>query len=61
MPLEIRRTLVWQQKTFLEGCKKVAEPTRLVASMMIIKNPWFGRGHVENLRPEIQEHGPCHR
>ena len=26
--------------------------------MIIIKNPWFGRGHVENLRPEIQEYGP---
>ena len=26
--------------------------------MMIIKNPWFGRDHVENLRPEILEHGP---
>jgi len=58
MPLEIRRTLVWQQKTFLEGWKKVDEPTCLVAAIMIIKNPWFGRGHVENLRPEIQEHGP---
>jgi hypothetical protein len=58
MLLEIRRTLAWEQKTFLEGWKKVDEPTRLVAAMMIIKNPWFGRDHVENLRPEILEHGP---
>ena len=55
MLLEIRRTLAWEQKTFLEGWKKVDEPTRLVAAMMIIKNPWFGRDHVENLRPEILE------
>ena len=58
MLLEIRRTLAWEQKTFIEGWKKVDEPTRLVAAMMIIKNPWFGHDHVENLRPEILEHGP---
>ena len=58
MPVEIRRTLLWQQTTYLEGWKEVAEPTLLVAAMAIIRNPWFGRGHVENMRPEIQEHGP---
>ena len=33
-------------------------PTKLVSAMAIVKNHWFGRGWVENLRPEIQEHGP---
>lgn len=58
MPIEVRRNLLWQQTTHLEGWKKVEEPTLLVAAMVIIKNPWFGRGHVENMRPEIMEHGP---
>src|SRR6056297_1374387 len=58
MPVELRRTLLWQQTTHLEGWKPVDTPTLLVAAMAIIRNPWFGRGHVENLRPEIQEHGP---
>ena len=58
MPVELRRTLLWQQTTYLEGWKPVDAPTRLVAAMAVIRNPWFGRGHVENLRPEIQEHGP---
>ena len=58
MPVEVRRSLVWKQTTFIEGWQKVPEPTLLVAAMVIIKNPWFGRGHVENMRPEIQEHGP---
>lgn len=58
MPVEVRRTLLWQQTTYLEGWKKVDEPTLLVAAMVIVKNPWFGHGHVENMRPEIQEHGP---
>ena len=58
MPVELRRTLLWRQTTYLEGWKKVDEPTLLVAALAIIKNPWFGRGHVENMRPEIMEHGP---
>lgn len=59
MPVEIRRSLMWKQTTYLEGWKEVPEPTLLVAAIVIIKNPWFGRGHVENMRPEIQEHGPA--
>ncbi len=33
MSIEIRRTLLWQQITYLEGWKKVEEPTLLVAAM----------------------------
>jgi hypothetical protein len=58
MPVELRRTLLWQQTTYLEGWKPVDAPTRLVAAMAVIRNPWFGRGHVEDLSPEIREHGP---
>lgn len=55
---EIRRTLLNIQTTHVEGGKAVAEPTKLITALAIIKNPWFGRGFVENLRPEIQSHGP---
>lgn len=58
MPSEIRRTLLNIQTTHLEGWKKVETPTKLVSAIAIIKNPWFGRGHVEDLRPEIRETGP---
>ena len=58
MPTEIRRTILNIQTTHLEGWKKVEKPTKLVSAIAIIKNPWFGRGHVENLRPEIRENGP---
>ncbi|MGB1035100.1 MAG: amino acid synthesis family protein [Primorskyibacter sp.] len=30
----------------------------LVAAIAIIRNPWAGRGYVENLRPEIHEVAP---
>ena len=52
---EIRRTLLHVQDTFKEGFKAVENPTKLVAAMASIRNPWFGRGHVENLRPEIYD------
>ena len=58
MTVEIRRTLMHVQTTFEEGGKKIDEPTKLFAAIAIIKNPWFGRGYVENLRPEIRETGP---
>lgn len=58
MPVEIRRTLTLIQTTYKEGWKEVAAPTKLVTAMAIIRNPWFGRGHVEDLSPEVREHGP---
>jgi hypothetical protein len=58
MPVEIRRTLTIVQTTHKEGWKDVATPTKLVAALAIIRNPWFGRGHVEDMSPEIREHGP---
>ncbi|KRS17889.1 amino acid synthesis family protein [Roseovarius indicus] len=55
MPAEIRRTLLQVQTTYKEGWKEVATPTKLVAALAVIRNPWFGRGHVEDLSPEVQE------
>jgi hypothetical protein len=55
---EIRRTLLHIQDTHIEGGRPLDEPTKLIAAMAIIKNPWFGRGFVENLRPEIRAIGP---
>ncbi|MEM9278499.1 MAG: amino acid synthesis family protein [Pseudomonadota bacterium] len=58
MPAEIRRTLLHVQTTHIEEGKSVAEPTKLIAALAIIKNPWHGQGFVEDLRPEIRECGP---
>mgnify|MGYP001462251132 CR=1 FL=1 len=41
-----------------EGGKVIDTPTKLVAALAVIRNPWFGRGYVEDLGPEIREHGP---
>ena len=58
MPAEIRRTIVNIQTTHEEGGKPLDKPTKLVAAMVVIKNPWYGRGFVEDLSPEIRDIGP---
>jgi len=58
MPAEIRRTLVHVQTTRIEGGRPLDKPTKLIAALAIIRNPWFGQGFVENLRPEIRDTGP---
>lgn len=58
MAVKIRRTFLNVQTTFEEGGKIVETPTKLVSALCIIRNPWFGRGFVEDLRPEIREVGP---
>ncbi len=54
----IRRTLTIVQTTMEEGGTPLEEPTRLITALAVIRNPWFGRGFVENLRPEIRSHAP---
>ena len=56
--MELRRTILHRQTTFEEGGKTVPEPTLLVAAMAIIKNPWAGRGWVEDLSPEVKAVAP---
>lgn len=58
MSIEIRRTRLWKQKPFIKVWKSAETPTQVIASMAIIINTWFGRGHFENMSPEIQAHGP---
>ncbi len=58
MPAEIRRTITNIQHTYYEGGKKVETPTLLVAALAVIKNPWYGRGFVENMQEEIRDVAP---
>lgn len=58
MAVEIRRILTMTQITHVEGSREVPDPTRMFAAMAVIRNPWFGRGFVEDLKPEIRDHCP---
>lgn len=58
MPAEIRKTLLHVEDTLIEGGKVAAQPLKLIAAVAVIKNPWAGRGFVEDLRPEIHDCAP---
>ncbi|MBA8841478.1 amino acid synthesis family protein [Ochrobactrum sp. RH2CCR150] len=53
MALEIRKISTFIEETLIEGGKLAARPVNIVVVAAVIRNPWAGRGFVENLRPEI--------
>ena len=53
MELVVRKTLSIVETTHVEGGRKAAQPTKMAAAVAVIRNPWSGRGFVEDLRPEI--------
>ncbi len=58
MPANIRRTITHVQNTHNQGGKSLEVATLLVSAVAIIRNPWYGRGFVEDLKPEIRDLGP---
>ncbi len=40
------------------GAARQPMPLKLIAAMAVVKNPWAGRGFVEDLEPEIHAVGP---
>ena len=58
MDLEIRKFVKSVDRTFIEGNKKAKDPVELVSVAVVITNPWFNRGFVENLKPEILKYAP---
>lgn len=56
--LEIRKVYTAVEETRIEGGKKVENPIKMITTMAVIKNPWAGRGFVEDLKPEIDEYAP---
>lgn len=58
MTPEIRKTLLHVETTLIEGGKAAPRPLKLIAAMAVLRNPWAGRGFVENLKPEIHAAAP---
>ena len=54
----VRKTLLHVETTLVEGGKEAAQPLKLIAAMAVVKNPWAGRGFVEDLRPQIHAVAP---
>jgi Amino acid synthesis len=54
----IHKTLLHVETTLIEGGRVAATPLKLIAAAAVVKNPWAGRGFVENLKPEIHDVAP---
>jgi hypothetical protein len=54
----IRKTLLHVETTLIEGGRQAPTPLTLIAAMAVVKNPWAGRGFVEDLKPEIHAVAP---
>lgn len=58
MPAQIRKTFLTIETTLIEGGRAAPQPLRLIAAAAVIRNPWAGRGFVEDLKPEIRDVAP---
>jgi len=58
MPAEIRKTLLHVETTLIEGGRTAPRPLKLVGAAAVLKNPWAGKGFVEDLKPAIHDIAP---
>lgn len=58
MTFQIRKTLLQVETTLIEGGKAAPVPLKLFSAFAVVKNPWAGKGFVENLKPEIHAAAP---
>jgi hypothetical protein len=55
MPFAIRKIAIYKEIVCVEGGKPLAKPITLIGVAAVIKNPWYGRGFVEDLSPEQRD------
>ncbi len=58
MEKHIRKVVTFDEDIHIEGGKAAVPPLRMFAVAAVVKNPWSGRGFVEDLKPEIMALGP---
>ncbi len=58
MPAIIRKTLLNIETTLIEGGRTAPRPLTFISAAAVVKNPWAGRGFVEDLKPEIHDVAP---
>jgi hypothetical protein len=58
MPAQIRKTLTYVETILIEGGRAAPRPLKLIAAAAVLKNPWAGKGFVEDLKPEIHAIAP---
>src|SRR5579871_2794930 len=58
MAPELRKTVTYTEETLIEGDRAARKPLQLFAAAAVLRNPWSGRGYVEDLKPEIHAVAP---
>lgn len=58
MTLKIRKLYTAVEETRMEGGREADRPMKMFAVAAVLKNPWAGRGFVDDLMPEIKELAP---
>ncbi len=58
MDVGIRKVVTYVEETLIEGGKAAPVPLKMFAAAVVLKNPWYGRGFVEDLKPEIHTIAP---
>lgn len=54
----IRKIVTYIDETLIEGGRAAPKPLKLFAVAAVVRNPWAGRGFVEDLGPEIRRLAP---
>lgn len=58
MQLIIRKIVTYKETILVEGAREAPQTLEIFGAAAVVKNPWAGRGYVEDLSPEIRAFGP---
>jgi hypothetical protein len=58
MAVEMRKVVTYTEDVRIEGNKASPRPFKLFGAAAVLRNPWAGRGFVEDLSPEIRSCAP---
>ncbi|WP_027797395.1 amino acid synthesis family protein [Paraburkholderia acidipaludis] len=54
----IRKSVLHVETVYVDGERTAEKPLKLIGAAAVIKNPWAGRGYVEDLSPDIRALAP---
>ena len=55
---ELRKVVTYDEDIHRDGARAADPVLRLIGVAAVVKNPWAGRGFVEDLSPEIKRMAP---
>src|SRR5690242_13916534 len=55
---ELRKVVTYDEDIHRDGARAAEPVLRLIGVAAVVKNPWAGRGYVEDLSPEINRMAP---